>query len=81
MGTQSGRVTPDLVRGLMTAHGISSAHALAKLAGVSHSAIYEFLNGDNATLGVSTRRKLAAIFPESKQLFVADIVGASPEAQ
>ena len=75
MATHAGHITPDLIRGLMAAHGIKSPLALAKRADVNHSVVYEFLAGRNATLGISTRRKLAALFPESRHLFVADIIG------
>jgi hypothetical protein len=62
----------------MSEKGIKNPRALAKLSGASEPCLYLFLGGKTKSLAVSTRRKLAAVFPESCRLFVADIIG--PEA-
>lgn len=73
-----GTLTPELVRGLMAAHGIPTLQELAKRAGISHSILYKFDSGKMASLGLSTRQRLAVVFPGSERLLVADIIGAVP---
>jgi hypothetical protein len=59
----------------MAAYGVPNVHRLAVASGVPNSVIYQFLSGRTATLGIVTRRKLAAVFTGSERLFAADILG------
>lgn len=74
MGTKPGALTPDLLRGLMRAHGFSNIKALADAAHVPHSSLYKFESGEGG-LGLTTRRKLAVVLPGARALLVADIIG------